>query len=100
MRVEVWTPDSLGEAGDGVVAALREALAAVEEGPRPSAVAVAYTTGAGGARLTFSHDGPGWPWAKAREAALSAIFRERGGRMSVNHVPGGGTTLTGMFPPA
>ncbi|MEU4580261.1 hypothetical protein ACBI99_17245 [Nonomuraea sp. ATR24] len=97
--VEAWlwtgTPVPARVAG-ALARALREALGAVEDGERPAVVHVACTSGARGVRLTVSHEGGGEPWPASRIAALSAAFAEVGGLVTVNSVPAGGTTMTGV----
>lgn len=95
--VETWAmPDA--ELSPGAAQGLMAVLCAVEDGVRPRVVNVAITTGARGLRLTVSHDDPGRPWGAAHVRAVRATFAQLGGRVSVNSVPGGGTTLTGVVP--
>ncbi|WP_020542436.1 hypothetical protein [Nonomuraea coxensis] len=100
IAVEVWALADQAvppKIADGLLRALAEALAAIEEGVWPRAVAVALTSGPRGVRLTVSHDGAGEPWPGSRLAVLHATFLELGGRVNVTYVPGGGTTLTGTI---
>lgn len=96
-EVEIWALPRAG-AGDrlaeAVETALRETLANVERFSRAATVSVAITLSRRGLRMTVSDDGVGAAWEAAR---LRAIFAELGGRAAVNHVPGEGSTFTGVI---
>ncbi|MEV0587916.1 hypothetical protein [Nonomuraea sp. NPDC050310] len=96
VAVEIWAlPDGGVSAplAKGAEAALREALANVERFSGARTVSVAVTRSRRGLRMTVSDDGGGTPWEETR---LRAIFAELGGKVTVNHVPGEGTTMTAV----
>ncbi|MFI7641005.1 sensor histidine kinase [Nonomuraea sp. NPDC049400] len=104
IAVEVWAlpkgdiPDAVAR---NVYAAVREALANVERHSRARTVSIALTLGKSGLRLTVSDDGCGFsPGTTGRGlSAMKAYFAEMGGDLTVNGVPGGGTTVSGIVPP-
>jgi signal transduction histidine kinase len=87
---------------------MREALDNVERHSGARTVSIAVTAGSGGLRVTVSDDGRGFHSAPARRtkgraagqgiARMRAAFAEVGGSLSVNSVPGEGTTVTGVVP--
>ncbi|MFI6477715.1 hypothetical protein ACIBH1_07285 [Nonomuraea sp. NPDC050663] len=96
ISVETWAlpdHDVPPRLADGIRRALREALANVERFSRARVVSVAITVSPSGLRMTVADDGEGTGWELA---GLRAVFAELGGRVSANHVPGQGTTLTGV----
>ncbi|WP_084958439.1 hypothetical protein [Thermoactinospora rubra] len=100
VAVEIWALPSVevpAPVAAGVLAALREALALVERASHARTVSVAVTVSGAGLRMTVSDDGTGQPWDVTE---LRARFAALGGRVSVNHVPGHGTTVSGVIPSA
>ncbi|WP_084962351.1 hypothetical protein [Thermoactinospora rubra] len=98
ITVETWalpSADVPRRVADGVVAALREALAKVERFSDARVVSVAITVSSAGLRMTVSDDGTGQPWDVTR---LRALFAELGGRVSVHNVEGQGSTVSGVVP--
>jgi signal transduction histidine kinase len=104
IAVEIWALPTVpvpGAVAKAVYATVVEALANVERHSRARHVAVAVTVGASGLRMTVSDDGAGF--AQERQgriagrglAAMRAHFAEVGGTLTINSVPGGGTTITG-----
>ncbi|MEV4546681.1 sensor histidine kinase [Nonomuraea wenchangensis] len=121
IAVEIWAlPATDVPAGvcDGVMTAMREALDNVERHSGARTVSIAVTAGSGGLRVTVSDDGRGFdasgaaagrPAGHTRRPAkgqaagqgiarMRAAFAEVGGSLSVNSVPGEGTTVTGVVP--
>jgi signal transduction histidine kinase len=83
-----------------VLAVIREALANVERHSRARTVSIAVTAGSGGLRLTVGDDGQGYTAAAPGRgfALMRAGFAEVGGTLSVDSVPGEGTTVHGVVP--
>ncbi|MEV4400350.1 ATP-binding protein [Nonomuraea sp. NPDC049607] len=103
IAVETWAlpgTDVPSRVSSGVMETMREALSNVERHSRARTVAVAVTTGPSGLRLTVSDDGQGFPEGGAGRgiARMRAAFAELGGSLSVNAVPGEGTTVSGAIP--
>ncbi|WP_052424161.1 sensor histidine kinase [Nonomuraea candida] len=103
ITVETWAlpaTDVPARVTEGVMATMREALSNVELHSRARTVSIAVTAGESGLRLTVSDDGQGFPPARAGRgiARMRAAFAELGGDLSVNSVPGEGTTVTGVLP--
>ncbi|MEV0592527.1 sensor histidine kinase [Nonomuraea cavernae] len=106
IRVETWAlpaaevPSRIAQA---VLSAIREALANVEAHSGAEMVSIAVTAGGGGLRMTVSDHGAGFDPGRAAErgiARMRAAFADVGGSLSVNSVPGEGTTITGVVPRA
>lgn len=103
IAVEVWAlperevPPAVA---DGVFATVREALDNVARHSGARVVSVALTVGHSGLRLTVSDDGRGFaPGTTGRGlVAMRVNFAELGGRLTVNPVPGAGTTVSGFVP--
>lgn len=106
IAVEVWAlpgrkvDDDLARA---VYDTLVEALANVERHSGATHVSIAVTVSASGLRMTVSDDGAGFAVDQAGRygrglAAMCARFAAVGGRLTINSVPGGGTTVTGVIP--
>ncbi|WP_433497177.1 sensor histidine kinase [Sphaerimonospora sp. CA-214678] len=107
ITVEVWALPGRTVAVDlarVVYDTLVEALANVERHSGATHVSIAVTVGAGGLRMTVSDDGAGFAVDQAVRyggrglAVMRARFSEVGGRLTINSVPGGGTTVTGVIP--
>ncbi|MGA4989197.1 sensor histidine kinase [Nonomuraea bangladeshensis] len=114
IAVEIWAlPAGEVPAGvcAGVMTVMREALDNVERHSGARTVSIAVTAGSGGLRVTVSDDGRGFHGATGRPAGpakgraagqgiarMRAAFAEVGGSLSVNSVPGEGTTVTGVVP--
>ncbi|WP_344214437.1 sensor histidine kinase [Nonomuraea bangladeshensis] len=111
IAVEIWAlPAGEVPAGvcAGVMTAMREALDNVERHSGARTVSIAVTAGSGGLRVTVSDDGRGFHGAGTGHAEgraagqgiarMRAAFAEVGGSLSVNSVPGEGTTVTGVVP--
>ncbi|MEU0569908.1 ATP-binding protein [Nonomuraea sp. NPDC005983] len=102
--VEVWAlpegdvPDLVARNLDATVC---EALANIERHSRARTVAIAVTVGKNGLRLTVSDDGRGFPPGTTGRglSAMKAHFAGVGGALTVNGVPGAGTTVRGLIPP-
>ncbi|MET8988330.1 ATP-binding protein [Nonomuraea wenchangensis] len=111
IAVEIWALPA-AEVPEGVCAgvmtAMREALDNVERHSGARTVSIAVTAGSGGLRITVSDDGRGFHGAGTGHAKgsaagqgiarMRAAFAEIGGSLSVNSVPGEGTTVTGVVP--
>ncbi|MEQ4722153.1 hypothetical protein [Nonomuraea sp. B19D2] len=103
VAVEIWALPK-GDVPDlatrNVFAAVQEALAGIERHGRARTVSIAATLAASGLRLTVSDDGDGLADGQAdREVAvMKACFAEIGGELTVNRVPGEGSTITGIVP--
>ncbi|MEW9548914.1 sensor histidine kinase [Nonomuraea sp. NPDC050783] len=103
ITVETWAlpaTDVPARVSAGVMAAMREALDNVERHSGARTVSIAVTAGRSGLRLTVSDDGRGFTAVGAGHgiARMRAAFAEVGGSLSVNSVPGEGTTITGVVP--
>lgn len=119
IAVEIWAlPATEVPEGvcAGVMTAMREALDNVERHSGARTVSIAVTSGSGGLRVTVSDDGRGFHGAGTGRPAgpskghakghtagqgiarMRAAFAEVGGSLSVNSVPGEGTTVTGVVP--
>ncbi|WP_113701298.1 sensor histidine kinase [Nonomuraea lactucae] len=103
IRVETWAlpaADVPARVTQAVLTALREALANVEHHSGARTVSIALTVGEGGLLMTVSDDGHGFDLVEAGSGIvrMRAAFTEVGGRLSVNSVQGGGTTVTGAVP--
>ncbi|WP_157244337.1 sensor histidine kinase [Nonomuraea typhae] len=103
ITVETWAlpsadvPPSIAR---GVLAAIQEALANVEQHSGARTVSIAVTAGKSGLRMTVSDDGEGFHAANAGRGItrMRARFAEIGGSLSINSVRGEGTTVTGVVP--
>ncbi|MCK2217668.1 hypothetical protein MF672_028315 [Actinomadura sp. ATCC 31491] len=105
IAVEVWAlpaGDVPRAVAETVLLTVREALANVERHSGAATVAVALTAGRRGLRLTISDDGFGFEHRTAGRGlrVMRAGFAGIGGRLTVNGVPGGGTTVRGEVPRA
>jgi signal transduction histidine kinase len=103
ITVEVWalpSADVPSRTAQGVLTAMREALANVEAHSGAGAVSIAVTAGSGGLRMTVSDHGQGFDTTKAGRgiARMRAAFAELGGTLTVSSVRGEGTTVTGVVP--
>lgn len=103
IAVEIWAlpaHDVPSETSRAAMAVLEEALANVERHSGARTVSVAVTFGRGGLRLTVSDNGGGFTGAARGRGirAMRAHFGRLGGALSVNGVPGEGTTVTGVVP--
>ncbi|WP_165959463.1 sensor histidine kinase [Nonomuraea longispora] len=101
--VETWAlpaTDVPSRVTRGVMTTMGEALSNVERHSRAKTVSIAVTAGRSGLRLTVSDDGKGFPAPVTGRgiARMRAAFAEIGGSLSVNTVPGEGTTVTGVAP--
>ncbi|WP_067183757.1 sensor histidine kinase [Microtetraspora niveoalba] len=106
IAVEIWAlPVTAvpGRVARVVYTTLVEALSNVERHSRARQVSVAVTAGKAGLRMTVSDDGAGFavdevgPGSARGLAAMRARFAEAGGMLTINSVPGGGTTVTGVI---
>ncbi|MEU8378672.1 ATP-binding protein [Streptosporangium sp. NPDC048865] len=103
IAVEIWALPALdvpSVTAGAVLTALGEALANVERHSGARVVSVAVTFGRAGLRMTVSDNGIGF-FGEARGrgvTAMRACFERLGGTLSVNGVPGEGTTVTGAVP--
>jgi Signal transduction histidine kinase len=103
IAVEVWAlpkrevPPAVA---NNVFATVREALDNVARHSGARVVSIALTVGRSGLRLTVSDAGRGFlPGTTGRGlVAMAAYFAEIGGRLTVNPVPGAGTTVSGFVP--
>ncbi len=103
IAVEVWAlpqREVPAHVAGNVYATVREALDNVARHSRARVVSIALTVGRSGLRLTVSDDGHGFPPGTTGRGlvAMRAYFAEIGGRLTVNPVPGGGTTVSGFVP--
>lgn len=103
VSVEIWAlpgRDVPARIARAVLATLGEALSNVERHSRATVVSVAVTLGPAGLRMTVSDDGVGFsgPATGRGITAMRAHFADVGGTLSVNGVPGEGTTITGAVP--
>ncbi|MFC4014967.1 sensor histidine kinase [Nonomuraea purpurea] len=103
ITVETWALPAAGvpsRVSSGVLAVLGEALSNVERHSGARSVSVAVTVGGRGLRITVSDNGSGF--AGGREgrgiAGMRAALAALGGHLSVNGVPGEGTTVSGWCP--
>ncbi|MEV0229231.1 ATP-binding protein [Nonomuraea sp. NPDC050786] len=101
--VETWAlpaTDVSSRVLRGVMAAMDDALSNVELHSRARIVSIAVTVSKSGLRMTISDDGQGFSLTGAGGgiARMRAAFAEMGGILSVNSVPGQGTTVTGVVP--
>ncbi|MCC5578909.1 MULTISPECIES: sensor histidine kinase [Microtetraspora] len=105
IAVEIWALPGQAvsrRVAQAVYATVVEALANVERHSHARLVSVAVTTGKAGLRMTVSDDGAGFavdeaaPNAARGLTAMRAHFAGVGGTLTVNSVPGGGTTVTGV----
>lgn len=103
ITVEIWAlprrqvPPPVAE---GVREVVREALDNVARHSGARVVSIALTVGRSGLRLTVSDDGRGFERGTTGRGlvAMHARFAELGGRLTVNPVPGAGTTVSGVVP--
>ncbi len=103
ITVEIWAlpgrevPTRIATA---VLATLGEALSNVERHSRARVVSVAVTLGPAGLRMTVSDNGVGFAGTAAGRgvAVMRTHFADVGGTLSINGVPGEGTTVTGVVP--
>ncbi|MEV4841590.1 ATP-binding protein [Nonomuraea sp. NPDC049486] len=105
IAVEVWALPAADVAplvAKVVLEALAEALDNVEKHSGATTVSIAVTTGRGGLRMTVSDHGKGFELARVGRgvARMEAALAEAGGSLSVNSVPGEGTTVTAVVPKA
>ncbi|GAA4517712.1 MULTISPECIES: sensor histidine kinase [Nonomuraea] len=105
IAVEVWAlpaADVRPRVAKGVLEALAEALDNVHKHSEATTVSIAVTVGRGGLRMTVSDHGRGFDLSRAGRgiARMRAALGEAGGSLSVNSVPGEGTTVTGVVPKA
>jgi signal transduction histidine kinase len=107
IAVEVWAlpgrdvrPSLSRRVGRAVFEVIREALANVERHSHARTVSIALTVGRRGLRLTVSDDGGGFPPEKTGRGltAMQRAFADLGGSLTVNGVPGEGTTVSGVVP--
>ncbi|MEQ4716535.1 ATP-binding protein [Nonomuraea sp. B19D2] len=103
IAVETWAlpaTDVPSQVSRGVMAVLDDALSNVELHSRARIVSIAVTAGKSGLRMTVSDNGQGFPLTGAGSgiARMRAAFADLGGSLSVNSVPGEGTTVTGVVP--
>ncbi|MBF8190870.1 ATP-binding protein [Nonomuraea sp. K274] len=103
IAVETWalpSTDVPSRVSGEVMTAMREALSNVERHSRAKTVSIAVTAGKSGLRMTVSDNGQGFPTPASGRgiARMRAAFAEVGGTLSVNSVPGEGTTVTGVVP--
>jgi signal transduction histidine kinase len=101
--VEIWAlpkTDVPAQVADAVLATVADAVDNVERHSGAEQVSVALTVSGSGLRLTVSDDGRGMaPGATGHGLArMRANFAALGGSLSVNGVPGGGTTVSGALP--
>ncbi|MGI5490890.1 sensor histidine kinase [Microtetraspora malaysiensis] len=106
VAVEIWALPAAAvsrRVAQAVYATFVEALSNVERHSRARQVSVAVTAGKAGLRMTVSDDGAGFAVAEAAPgsgrglAVMRARFAEAGGTLTINSVPGGGTTVTGVI---
>jgi signal transduction histidine kinase len=107
IAVEVWALPAKtvsSKVAQGVYATIVEALSNVERHSQADVVSIAITTCRRGLRMTVSDDGAGFAEEVAVRcmgrglAAMRANFAELGGTLTINSVPAGGTTITGVVP--
>jgi len=103
IAVEVWAlpeREVPPKVADNVYATVREALDNVERHSGARVVSIALTVGRSGLRLTVSDEGRGFEAGTTGRGlvAMRAYFAEIGGRLTVNPVPGAGTTVSGFVP--
>ncbi|WP_049575454.1 sensor histidine kinase [Nonomuraea sp. SBT364] len=103
VTVETWAlpgDDVPSPIAEGVLAAIREALANAEHHSGASVVSVAVTVSSAGLRMTVSDHGRGFAPDRAGRgiARMRAAFAEIGGTLTVRSVEGEGTTVTGVVP--
>ncbi|MEV7009382.1 ATP-binding protein [Streptosporangium sp. NPDC051022] len=103
ITVEIWAlpgRDVPVRIARAVLATLGEALSNVERHSRARVVSVAVTLGSAGLRMTVSDNGIGFagPVTGRGVTVMRTHFTEVGGTLSVNGVPGEGTTVTGVVP--
>ncbi|MGW0809945.1 sensor histidine kinase [Nonomuraea sp. NPDC002799] len=102
--VETWALPATGvspRVTRGVLTVVREALSNAERHSGAGSVSIAVTVGQGGLRLTISDNGTGFNTVSDGGqggrgiAGMRAALAELGGGLSVNGVPGQGTTVSG-----
>ncbi|MGA4988010.1 hypothetical protein ACWCOT_39110 [Nonomuraea bangladeshensis] len=107
ITVELWALPKMHLAGRPrtiVHRVIREVLREIEGHAQARTVGFALTTARTGLRLTISDDGGGMT-VRAREALEARLLTSRadlgalGGGLSVNSVPGEGTTVSAALPP-
>ncbi|MBG0829267.1 hypothetical protein HS041_15985 [Planomonospora sp. ID67723] len=103
ITVEIWAlpaHDAPPRIARAVLATLGEALSNVERHSRSALVSVAVTLGPGGLRMTVSDHGEGFtgPADGRGVTAMRTHLEEIGGTLTVNGVPGEGTTVTAVVP--
>ncbi|GGS64293.1 hypothetical protein GCM10010156_24200 [Planobispora rosea] len=103
VSVEIWalpTHDAPPRLARAVLATLGEALSNVERHSGAKLVSIAVTLGSSGLRMTVSDHGRGFagPAEGRGISAMRVHLNEAGGTLSVNGVPGGGTTVTAVVP--
>ncbi|GGL12781.1 hypothetical protein [Planomonospora parontospora] len=102
VRVEIWAlpeEDLPGHVGDVVRDAIGDVLQEMERRPGTRTVSLALTAAPSGLRLTIGADGDGAVGAlEARLGGRRAEFARLGGALSVNGVPGEGTTVSAAVP--
>jgi len=103
VAVEVWAlprRELPARVVENVYATVTEALDNVARHSGARVVSIALTVGRSGLRLTVSDDGRGFPPETTGRGlvAMRAYFAELGGTLTVNPVPGAGTTVSGFIP--
>jgi len=104
ITVEVWALPAAevpARVARGVLVAIREALANVEQHSNATLVSIAVTAGRDGLRMTVSDHGSGFAGTGAAApgiARMRAAFAEVDGSLTVNSVEGEGTTVSGVVP--
>jgi signal transduction histidine kinase len=103
ITVEVWAlpkTELPGGITELVHAVIRDVLAEIEQHGQARTVSIALTVAASGLRLTISDDGAGMPVAAIREriGAKRARLVKLGGELTINGVPGEGTTVSAVIP--
>ncbi|MFG3442791.1 sensor histidine kinase [Nonomuraea sp. NPDC047897] len=101
IRVEIWAlpaSDAPAPIARAVLTVLDEALANVEHHSGASTVSIAVTVGRGGLRMTVSDHGRGFNLERTGPGIdrMRAAFDAVGGTLSINSVPGEGSTVTGV----
>jgi len=105
ISVETWAlpgSDVPPRVARRVLAVLAEALDNVARHSEARTVSIAVTVGRGGLRMTVSDHGKGFrqPQEGGGIGRMRAALADLGGSLSVNSVPGEGTTVTGVVPRA
>ncbi|GIH79753.1 sensor histidine kinase [Planobispora longispora] len=103
IAVEIWalpTHDAPPRVARAVLATLGEALSNVERHSGAGLVSIAVTLGPSGLRMTVSDHGQGFTGQAGGRGvtAMRTHLSEIGGTVTVNGVPGAGTTVTAVVP--